>query len=140
MSTLFQQGRFVIVEQGRMAGKKALVLASYPGGSEDRKYPYAIVLGIEKCPRRVNKEMSTETLVKKTQVKPFIKVMNLNHLLLTRHVVRDPQFWANLETEKLISAMGDPAEKKKQLEVTGAALRQKYLNDMNPWFFTQLKF
>ena len=139
MSTLVQTGRFCILTQGRQAGKKAVILAAYPEGSEARKFPHAIVLGVEKCPRKLNKEMSQDVLVKRTQVKAFIKVVNFNHILLTRHTAKE-DFFNTIDGEKLIRAMGDTAEKKATIEGAQAALRQKYLNNMYNWFFQPLHF
>ena len=63
--TLIQPGRFVILLNGRHAGMKAVVLTSYPNPTENRKYPHAVVLGIEKSPKKLTKDMPQETLVKR---------------------------------------------------------------------------
>ena len=124
---------------GRHAGKKALVLASYES-SDDRKYAHAIVLGIEKYPKKLTKDMTQEQLVKKTAVTCFIKTVNCNHLLLTRHVLKEDDLLSKLKVEDLVKSMGDPAEKKAALEVAAKVLRQKYLNGKLSWFFKPLQF
>ena len=139
MSALVQPGRFVILLNGRHAGKKALVLNVYPEG-ENRKYPHCIVLGIEKAPKKVTKDMTQEQLVKRTQVKPFIKTVNCNHVLLTRHTLKDDDFNQKVKAEEMIKAMGDAAEKKAALENAAKVLRQKYLNNKLNWFFKPLQF
>ena len=139
MSALVASGRFVILLNGRHAGKKALVLASYEN-TEERKYPHCIVLGIEKAPKKLTKDMTQEQLVKKTQIKCFVKTVNCNHVLLTRHTLKDDDLIQKVKVEEIIKAMADPAEKKAQLDAVAKVLRQKYLNNKLAWFFQPLKF
>lgn len=137
---LVQPGRFVILLNGRHAGMKAIVLAAYPEPTEARKYPHAIVLGIEKLPRKLTKNMPQETLVKRTQIKCFIKTVNFNHLLLTRHVMKDEDFWKKVSVDQLVKSMEDSQQKKAELDATTKVLRQKYLNGKMSWLFKPLKF
>ncbi|EAX91439.1 ribosomal protein L27e, putative [Trichomonas vaginalis G3] len=138
--SLLQAGRFVVMLQGRHAGKKAVVLAAYPEGTEDRKFPYAIVMGIEKYPKKVTKDMPTEVLVKKTQVKLFVKAVNFNHVMLTRHNVKDEDFFKKISVEKVVAALKDAPAKKALLTEYASVLRQKYLNNKMAWFFKPLQF
>ena len=126
--------------QGRHAGKKAVVLAAYPEGTEDRKFPYAIVMGIEQYPKKVTKEMPTEILAKRTSVKLFVKAVNFNHVMLTRHSIKEDDFFKKINVEKTVAAMKDPAQKKEALADAAKVLRQKYLNNKMNWFFKPLKF
>lgn len=138
--SLIQAGRFVILLNGRHAGMKALVLASYPEPTQDRKYPHAIVLGIEKSPKKLTKDMPQKTLVKRTQIKCFIKTVNFNHILLTRHVVKDDDFWKKVNVDQVVKSMQDSQQKKAELEAVTKVLRQKYLNGKMSWLFKPLKF
>jgi len=138
--TLLAPGRFVVMLQGRHAGKKALVLTAYPEGTESRKYPYAIVLGIEKYPKKINREMPQETIVKRTQVKLFIKAVNFNHLLLTRHVMKEEDIWTKVKVEQVVEALADQGKKKELLNEITKVFRQKYLNNKMNWFFKPLTF
>ena len=133
-------GRFVILLQGRHAGQKAVVLQAYPEPTEERKYPHAVVLGIEQAPRKVTKEMSQEQLVKRTQVKCFVKTVNFNHFVVTRHVLKDDDFFQKVKPADVIKAIGDAAEKKAVLDSASKVLRQKYLNNKYPWFFKKLQY
>ena len=137
---LVAPGRFVILLNGRHSGKKALVLVSYPEPTQERAYPHCVVLGIEQPPKKVTKDMSQEQLVKRTQVKCFVKIVNSNHVLLTRHVLKDDDFWAKVKPEEVVKSLGDAAEKKATLENAAKVLRQKYLNNKHSWFFKKLEF
>jgi large subunit ribosomal protein L27e len=137
---LVSPGRFVIILNGRHAGKKALVLTAYKQPTEDRKYPHAVVLGIEKPPKKLTQDMPQEALVKRTQIKCFVKTVNFNHVLLTRHVLKDDDFWSKVKVDAIVTALADPAEKKSVIEGVANVLRQKYLNNKFPWFFKPLQF
>ena len=138
--TLLQPGRFVILLNGRHAGKKAIVLTAYPEPTETRKYPHAVVLGIEKSPKKLTKDMPQKTLVKRTQIKVFVKTVNFNHLLLTRHMMKDDDFWNKVNPQQVINSMQDTAQKKAELEAVSKVLRQKYLNGKMSWLFKPLQF
>ena len=139
--TLVQPGRLVILLNGRHAGKKAIVVAVYPEPTEQRKYPHCVVLGIEKCPKKVTKDMPQEALVKRTQIKCFVKTVNFNHILLTRHVVKqDDDLFQKIKPDYVVGSLQDPAEKKAQLESSAKILRQKYLNNKLSWLFKPLQF
>ena len=103
--SLIQPGRFVVMLQGRHAGKKALVLAAYPEATGDRKFPYAVVMGIEAYPKKVTKEMTQEQLVKKTQVKLFVKAVNFNHIMLTRHTLKEDDLFKKISVEKVVASL-----------------------------------
>ena len=138
--SLIQPGRFVVMLQGRHAGKKALVLAAYPEATGDRKFPYAVVMGIESYPKKVTKEMTQEQLVKKTQVKLFVKAVNFNHIMLTRHTLKEDDLFKKISVEKVVASLKDAPAKKQVLTEAAVVLRQKYLNNKMSWFFKPLKF
>jgi large subunit ribosomal protein L27e len=138
--SLIDRARFVILLNGRHAGKKAVVLTASLTATEDRKYPHALVLGIEKYPKKLTKDMSQETLVKRTQVRCFVKTVNFNHLLLTRHTLKDDDFWNKVKVPTILDSLGDKATKKQTIENLSGILRQKYLNGKHPWFFKPLQF
>jgi large subunit ribosomal protein L27e len=139
-SALIAQGRFVILLNGRHAGKKAVVLTAQLEPSDARKYPHAVVLGIERYPKKLTKDMPQEALVKRTQVRCFVKTVNFNHLLLTRHTLKDEDFWNKIKIPTLIESVADAGRKKPALEAVSTTLRQKYLNGKHPWFFKPLQF
>lgn len=44
------------------------------------------VAGIERYPRKVTKSMGKKKIAKRSKVKPFVKVVNFNHVMPTRYV------------------------------------------------------
>jgi len=102
----FKSGRVCVVLRGKHAGKKAIIvkgldnyrshpplnlilssLLGFEEGSSSHKFPHALVAGIEGHPRSITKSMSKKRRVRRSKIKPFIKCMNLNHVMPTRYQV-----------------------------------------------------
>ena len=53
-------------------------------GTKDRPYGYAVVAGVERSPLKVTKAMGKKKTAKRSKVKPFVKIVNYNHMMPTR--------------------------------------------------------
>merc|ERR1711881_725136 len=82
-----KSGKVVLVLSGRYAGRKAIIVKSYDDGTGDRQYGHALVIGMERYPRPVIKKMSKKKVERRSKIKPFIRVVNYNHLMPTRYSV-----------------------------------------------------
>merc|ERR1711893_398506 len=80
MVKFMKPGKVCIVLAGKYAGKKAIIVSQQDDGTQDRAYGHALVAGIERYPRKVTKSMGKKKLTKRSRVKPFVKVVNYNHL------------------------------------------------------------
>jgi large subunit ribosomal protein L27e len=85
MGKILKKGKVVIMLAGRYAGKKAIIVKTFDDGTNDRKFPHALVAGIARNPRKVTRTMSKAKVAKKTKIKPFIKAVNFTHLMPTRY-------------------------------------------------------
>merc|ERR1711892_925536 len=81
MVKFMKPGKVCIVLAGKYAGKKAIIVKQQDDGTQDRAYGHALVAGIERYPRKGTKAMSKQKLTKRSRVKPFVKVVNYNHLM-----------------------------------------------------------
>ena len=88
-------------------------------GTKSHPFPHAIVAGIERAPLKVTKKMDAKKVTKRTKVKPFVKLVNYNHLMPTRY---------SLDVESFKSA------------VTSEALEEPSQAGKNKWFFQKLHF
>jgi len=52
-SPLSQPGKVVVVLSGRFAGKKAVIVKNHDDGTSTRPYGHALVVGLQKEPRKV---------------------------------------------------------------------------------------
>merc|ERR1712153_235039 len=86
-SRIMKYGRLVILLNGRHAGRKAVIVKVHEDSNADRKFPHALVAGIDRYPRKVHKRLSQKKFDKKIKIKPFVKYVNLNHLMATRYTV-----------------------------------------------------
>lgn len=53
---------------------------------QDCSHCFSLVAGIDRYPRKVVRAMGKAKLEKRSKIKPFVKVINFNHILPTRFV------------------------------------------------------
>merc|ERR1719244_934730 len=135
MGKIMKGGKVVLVLSGRMAGCKAIVVKAYDGGA-DKPYGHALVCGMERCPRKVTRSMSKAKVKSRSKVKPFVKVVNYNHLMPTRYSV-------DININKAVcnrEALKDFAKKKKAKQECRLKMEERYKSGKNKWFFQKLRF
>ncbi|WP_411027375.1 hypothetical protein, partial [Salmonella sp. s54925] len=71
-------------------GRKAVIVKNYDEGSSEKPYGHALVAGIDRYPLKVNKKMGKKKTAKRCKIKPFVKVVNYNHIMPTRYSVDVP--------------------------------------------------
>ena len=84
-----KKGRVVILLAGRRAGKKAIIVKQVDEGKKKRKFGHALVVGVERPPRKITNKMSKKRVQRRAHIKPFVKYVNNTHLLATRFIVKD---------------------------------------------------
>jgi len=84
---LMKSSRIVILTAGRYAGRKAVIVKPYDEGTSDKAYGHALVVGIKDYPKQVTKSMGKKKIAKRSKIKPFVKIINYNHLLTTRFTI-----------------------------------------------------
>ncbi|KZC09690.1 PREDICTED: 60S ribosomal protein L27 [Dufourea novaeangliae] len=134
MVKIMKTGKVVLVLSGRYAGRKAIVIRNYDDGTTDKQYGHALVAGIDRYPRKVHKRMGKAKLHKRSKIKPFVKILNYNHLMPTRYTVDLP--WDKTTTKDL----KDPMKHKKIRFQTRVKFEEKYKAGKNKWFFQKLRF
>jgi len=78
-------GKVVILTNGKYAGKKAVLVKTWEEGNDKHPYPHALVVGIDRAPLAVHKSMTRQRITKRSRVRPFVKLVNFNHVLPTRY-------------------------------------------------------
>ena len=122
MGKFLKYGRVVVLLAGRHAGRKAVIIKCNEDGNKEKKFGFALVAGIDKYPRKVTKKMSQKKILKRTNIKPFVKYVNLNHLMPTRYQITGEIDFKTLVTEEKLT--GDKRKSmKKDLKL---ALQDKY--------------
>merc|ERR1711948_22219 len=123
MPKFLKPGKIVVVLQGRYAGRKAVIVKNFDDGTEDRKYPHAILAGIDRYPLKVNKKMSKKKVAKRSRIKPFVKAVNYNHVMPTRYVLKDVSLKAAVGPNAL-----DKGKRKETRKQVKALFEEKYKN------------
>jgi len=111
-----------------------VVIVQTQDSTKTHAFPHAIVAGVERYPLKVTKAMGEKRMTKRSKVKPFIKVINLNHLMITRY---------NFELDGIKGTVSNDTfkevEQRKEAKLAvKKALQERYLSGKNRWFFTAL--
>ena len=135
-------GKVVVVLAGRYAGKKAVVVKALDEGSADKKFPHAIVCGIDVAPRKVTRTMNKKTIKRKTKVKPFIKSLNYTHILPTRYAVDIDLKKAEEQTDdkKALKRAIRKTLEERYLDQAAAAAKSERKSQGTSYFYKKLRF
>ena len=94
-------GKVVLLLQGRMAGKKAVIVKTFDEGTPDRPYGYCLVAGIQKYPLKITKSMSEKKAAKRSKV--CLRAVH-TPLRWRRRIGRGSAVWAALCAEGAAAA------------------------------------
>ena len=136
LGKIMKAGKVVLVLSGRFAGRKAVIVKPTDDGTADKPFGHALLAGIDRYPRKVTKRMAKKKIKMRSKIKPFLKVVNYNHLMPTRYSVDLAFDKANLNKEVL----KDPMKKKKARNMVRTKFEERYKTGKNKWFFQKLRF
>jgi Ribosomal protein L14E/L6E/L27E len=104
-------------------------------GTKSHPYGHALVAGIERYPSKITRRMSKARIEKRSKIKPFIKVINYNHLMPTRYTLELEGLKAviNADTFK------EPSQREEAKKTVKKVLEDRYNSGKNRWFFTPLR-
>ncbi|KAI8910535.1 hypothetical protein PhCBS80983_g02665 [Powellomyces hirtus] len=128
-------GKVVLVLQGRQAGKKAVIVKNFDEGTKERPYPHAIVAGVERYPLKITKGMGQKRVAKRSRVKAFIKVVNVNHLMPTRYNL-------DIDLKQVVTgeSFKEPTQRVTSRKAIKKLFEERYNSGKNRWFFQKLRF
>ena len=136
MGKIMKVGKVVLLLSGRFAGRKAIIVKPSEEGTNEKRFAHALVAGIEKYPRKVTKSMSKRKVAKRSNITPFLKVVNYNHLMPTRYVVEMAFDKATLNKETL----KDPKKRRSMKSKVKSMFEERYKQGKSRWFFSKLRF
>ena len=111
MVKCLKAGKVVVITSGKYAGKKAVIVKVNEEATDKYKFPHAIVVGVESAPRKVTRA--------KTSMKVFTKVINLQHFMPTRLLLRSGfmgRYNVEFKFENLPKASAPAADKKEAMK------------------------
>jgi large subunit ribosomal protein L27e len=117
------------------SGLQVVIVQPNDSGSKAHPFSYAIVAGIERYPLKVTRGMGKKLVDRRSRIKPFIKVVNYNHLMPTRYTLELEGLKGTVsnDTFKEVSQREDAKKTIKK------ALEDRYTSGKNRWFFTPLR-
>ncbi|KAJ3374199.1 hypothetical protein GGF31_008417 [Allomyces arbusculus] len=128
-------GKVAVVLQGRHAGKKAVVIKNFDEGNKAHPFPHAIVAGIERYPLKITTSMGKKKVARRSRVKPFIKVINYNHIMPTRYTLE----LENTKTLVTAETFKEPTQRKVAKKAIKKIFQDKHAAGKNKWFFAKLR-
>jgi large subunit ribosomal protein L27e len=136
-------GKVVLLLNGRMAGKKAVIVKTFDEGTPDRAYGYCLVAGIQRYPLKITRSMPEKKITKRSKLKPFIKVVNYTHMMPTRYAL-DVELKSVVTTDLISGSQKNPTARQNARKEVKKLLEEKYNNSLktgkNKWFFQKLRF
>ncbi|KAL2312496.1 60S ribosomal protein L27-A [Schizosaccharomyces pombe] len=136
MVKILKPGKVALVTRGRFAGKKVVILQNVDQGSKSHPFGHAVVAGVERYPLKVTKSMGAKRIAKRSRVKPFIKVINYNHLMPTRYALE----LDNLKGLVTPTTFSEPSQRSAAKKTVKKTFEEKYQTGKSAWFFTPLRF
>jgi len=113
---------------------QVVIIQPQDTGNKSHPYPHALVAGIERYPSQITRRMSKTRQAKRSKVKPFIKVINYNHLMPTRYTL-ELEGLKGVVTADTFKEVSQREDAKKTVK---KALEERYTSGKNRWFFTPL--
>lgn len=117
------------------AAPQVVIIQPVDNGSKTHPYGHALVAGIERYPSKITRRMSKKRQEKRNKVKPFIKIINYNHLMPTRYTL-ELEGLKSVVTPDTFKEVSQREEAKKTVK---KVLEERYTSGKNRWFFTPLR-
>lgn len=111
-----------------------MIIQPVDTGNKTHPYGHALVAGIERYPAKITRRMSKARQEKRSKIKPFVKVVNYNHLMPTRYTLELEGLKGAL-TSDTFKEVSQREDAKKTVKKT---LEERYTSGKNRWFFTPL--
>jgi len=125
---IFQPNMIVIIKNGRLAGKKAVVLKELNENT-------LIVAGVNRIPKESKDHMAPWEKRKNEKFLTFVKKIGIKHVLATRYK-------ADIGLDRMSNVEEvESVEKKQNLNKNaGEILKKAFEENKAKWLFTALKF
>ncbi|KAI5181409.1 large subunit ribosomal protein L27e [Nematocida sp. AWRm80] len=127
---MFRKEQAVVITKGRYAGQKAIIVEEM---NVVDKRTVITVVGMEKTPKPITEDMTDKQKARRSEIKCFIKRMNIRHVLATGYSLENAL--DKLEI-KDITATSDKIAMKKEAE---KIFKRVYTVNPTHWVFQKQK-
>ncbi|CAI0645908.1 unnamed protein product [Colletotrichum noveboracense] len=123
-----------ISNTARLGEIAVVIIQPVDSGNKAHPFGHALVAGIERYPSKITRRMSKTRQEKRNKIKPFVKLVNYNHLMPTRYT---------LELEGLKGVVSNDTfkevtQREDAKKTVKKVLEERYTSGKNRWFFTPL--
>lgn len=125
---IFKPNMIVVITNGRLAGKKAVVVKEVDDST-------VVVAGINRIPSPTENYMQSWEKRKNEKFLTFIKKINVNHIIATRYKAD-----VGLSSLEIDGSLADLKAKQVANEAANKILKSAYESKKAKWLFTSLKF
>jgi large subunit ribosomal protein L27e len=130
---IFEKERIVIILKGKYAGAKVVVVGEPETIRGDIES--LTVVGMSRIPRPVSENMSERQRKRREEMKVFLKKINIQHVLATRHTLENVIDRMNLSIDYAETAQRREAEK-----TIKKVFQEVYSVNPGSWIFKKLVF
>ena len=123
MILVLKPGKVALVTRGRYAGRKAVILKPYDDGSKGHAFGHALVAGVERYPGKITSRMGKKRIAKRSKIKPFVKLVNYNHLMPTRYTLEGID---QLKTQLGNESLKEVSQKEEAKKVVKKSFEEKF--------------
>ncbi|KXH67157.1 ribosomal L27e family protein [Colletotrichum salicis] len=113
-----------------------VIIQPVDSGNKAHPFGHALVAGIERYPSKITRRMSKTRQDKRNKIKPFVKLVNYNHLMPTRYTL-ELEGLKGVVSNDTFKEVTQREDAKKQVK---KVLEERYTSGKNRWFFTPLRF
>ncbi|KAF2078100.1 hypothetical protein CYY_000571 [Polysphondylium violaceum] len=113
----------------------------FDDANKQRPYGHCLVAGIDKYPRSIVRSMSRKAILKRTAIRPFVKMVNYNHIMPTRYNFesRDESSFNGLKESVTVETI-QPAKRTHTRLAVKKIFEAKHKAGKSKWFFSKLRF
>ena len=120
---VLKPGKVALVTRGRYAGRKAVILKPFDEGTKAHPYGHALIAGIQRYPGKITARMGKKRIAKRSKVKPFLKVVNYNHLMPTRYALDGIE---QLKTQIANDSLKEVSQREEAKKIVKKSFEEKF--------------
>jgi large subunit ribosomal protein L27e len=111
-----------------------VIIQPVDAGNKSHPFGHALVAGIDRYPLKITNKMTEKKQERRSQIKPFVKLVNYNHLMPTRYTLELEGLKGSLSAD----TFKEPTQKEEARKNVRKVLEDRYKSGKNRWFFTPL--
>ncbi|XP_042394103.1 60S ribosomal protein L27-3-like [Zingiber officinale] len=135
MVKFLKSNKAVIILHDFFVMRKAMIIRAFDGDTRERPYGHCLVADNAKYPKKFIHKDFAKKKAKKSRVKPFLKLVNYNHIMPTHYTLN-----VDLKDIVTLDVLQTRDKKVAASKEVKAHFEERFKTGKNKWFFTKLRF